>query len=69
MAGIVGAVPGSGATGEDGNRGKGIHMGDGINSEEADYCPMVTPDGKYFYFTQGDDVMWMGAGIIDTYRE
>ncbi len=53
---------------EDGSWGDGIHMGDGINSEEADYCPMVTPDGKYFYFTQGDDVMWVDAGIIDTYR-
>ena len=53
----------------DGSWGNGIHMGDGINSAEADYCPMVTPDGKYFYFTQGDDVMWMDAAIIDTYRE
>lgn len=53
---------------EDGSWGDGIHMGGGINSEEADYCPMVTPDGKYFYFTQGDDVMWVDAGIIDTYR-
>ncbi len=53
----------------DGSWGQGIHMGDGINSEEADYCPMVTPDGKYFFFTQGDDVMWMDAAIIDTYRE
>ena len=54
---------------DDGSWGKGIHMGDGINSAEADYCPMVTPDGKYFYFTQGNDVMWMDAGIIDTYRK
>lgn len=52
----------------DGSWGQGIHMGHGINSAEADYCPMVTPDGKYFFFTQGDDIMWMDAAVIETYR-
>ena len=28
---------------DDGSWGQGIHLGDGINSEDADYCPMVTP--------------------------
>lgn len=53
----------------DGSWGQGIHMRDGINSAETDYCPMVTPDGKYFFFTQGDDIMWADAAIIDRYRE
>ncbi|MEM6936275.1 MAG: hypothetical protein AAF552_07440 [Pseudomonadota bacterium] len=53
---------------DDGTWGKGIHLEDGINSEESDYCPMVTPDGKYFFFTQGDDIMWMDAAVIDKYR-
>jgi Tol biopolymer transport system component len=53
---------------EDGSWGQGIHMGDAINSEKADYCPMVSPDGKYFYYTQGDDIMWVDAAIIDSYR-
>ncbi len=53
----------------DGTWGQGIHMGEGINSEATDYCPMVTPDGKYFFFTQGEDIMWVDAAIIDTYRE
>jgi len=52
----------------DGSWGQGIHMGDTINSAEADYCPMVSPDGKYLYYTQGEDVMWVDARIIDTYR-
>ena len=52
----------------DGSWGQGIHMGENINSAEADYCPMVSSDGKYFYYTQGDDIMWVDAGIIDTYR-
>lgn len=53
---------------EDGSWGQGIHMGDTVNSPEADYCPMVSPDGKYFYYTQGDDIMWVDAAIIDSYR-
>ncbi|MDJ0909312.1 MAG: hypothetical protein QNI99_08955 [Woeseiaceae bacterium] len=52
----------------DGSWGQGVNMGDEINSEEADYCPMVSPDGKYFYYTQGDDIMWVDAEIIDRYR-
>ena len=53
----------------DGSWGKDIHMGDTINSAEADYCPMVTPDGKYFYYTQGNDLVWVDAAIIDNYRQ
>ena len=53
----------------DGSWGDGINMGDGINSAETDYCPMVTPDGRYLFFTQGDDIMWVDAAIIDTYRD
>lgn len=52
----------------DGSWGKDIHMGDKINSDKIDFCPMVTPDGKYFFYSQGGDVYWMDAKIIDTYR-
>ncbi|MEO1035409.1 MAG: hypothetical protein AAFX44_07615 [Pseudomonadota bacterium] len=54
---------------DDGSWGQGIHMGEPINSPDTDYCPMVTPDGKYFFFTQGNDIMWMDAAIIDTFRK
>jgi hypothetical protein len=30
---------------------KPINLGDKINSSGYDYCPLVTPDGKYFFFT------------------
>ena len=52
----------------DGTWGDGINMCETINSTDIDYCPMVTPDGKYLFFTQGDDIMWVDAAIIDTYR-
>ena len=54
---------------DDGSWGDDIHMGDVINSSDIDYCPAVTPDGKYFFYTQGDDIMWVDAAIIDSYRE
>ena len=30
---------------------KPVNLGNAINSEQIDYCPSVTPDGKYFKFT------------------
>ncbi|MEO0344953.1 MAG: hypothetical protein AAF229_01735 [Pseudomonadota bacterium] len=53
----------------DGSWGDDIHMGPEINSSEIDYCPMVTPDGKYFFYTQGNDLMWVDAAIIESYRD
>jgi len=36
---------------EDGSWTKAKNMGEKINSSEPDYCPNVTFDGKYFFFT------------------
>ena len=53
---------------EDGSWGPGVNMGPDINTEGLDYCPVVTPDGKYFFFTRGNDIMWVDASILDRYR-
>ncbi|MEO0971778.1 MAG: hypothetical protein AAFX85_01690 [Pseudomonadota bacterium] len=53
----------------DGTWGQDKHMGDVINSADIDYCPMVTPDGKVFFFTRGDDIYWVDAGILEQFRE
>ena len=52
-----------------------IHMGDRINSEHFEYCPSVSPDGKFLFFTRRDssqdrkgDIYWMDAGIIEELR-
>lgn len=55
--------------GDDGEWGPGVNMGPTINTAGIDYCPMVTPDGKYFFFTRGNDIMWVDAAIVDTYRD
>ncbi len=54
---------------EDGTWSAGVNMGPEINTPGIDYCPMVTPDGKYFFFTRGDDIMWVDAKILDNYRD
>jgi Tol biopolymer transport system component len=53
----------------DGSWTKYKHMGNEINSIYSDYCPYVSPDGKYFFFTSrrtgSDDIYWMDSKFID----
>lgn len=51
-----------------GSWSKDVHMGKEINTEANEYCPMMTPDGKYFFFTRGNDVMWMDAKALKRFR-
>jgi hypothetical protein len=36
----------------EGNWGVPINLGEDVNSEIIDYCPMVSPDGKYLFFSR-----------------
>jgi len=44
------------------------NMGDQINSAGSDYCPMLSPDEKYFFFTStrtgNGDIYWVGIELI-----
>jgi len=46
-----------------------VNMGSSVNSENNEYCPRVSHDGKYMFFSRriGDkgDFYWVDAGIID----
>ncbi|MEE9466021.1 MAG: hypothetical protein V3W14_10665 [Candidatus Neomarinimicrobiota bacterium] len=48
------------------------HMGSAINSSASDFCPALSPDGKYLFFTSGrrgsDDVYWVDRAVIDQFR-
>ncbi|MCP5108170.1 MAG: hypothetical protein GY950_32585, partial [bacterium] len=41
---------------------KAQNMGKKINTSSSEFCPMVSPDGKYFFFTSrrkgSDDIYW-----------
>ena len=58
--------------GTDGSWSPLKNMGSAINSDERDFCPMVTPDGKYLFFSSkrdGEgDIFWVDADVIDTLR-
>ena len=44
------------------------NLGPGINSTERDFCPMVSPDGRYLFFSSKrlgmGDVFWIDASVI-----
>jgi hypothetical protein len=48
------------------------NMGDAINSDKRDFCPMLTPDGEYLFFSSkraGEgDIFWVDAKVIETLR-
>ena len=54
---------------EDGSWTQAKNMGNAINTKNYEFCPFVTIDGKYFFYTQGNDLMWVDAEIIESYRE
>ena len=49
------------------------NMGSTINSDKRDFCPMVTPDGKYLFFSskrQGEgDIFWIDAKVIESLQD
>ena len=56
----------------DGSWMEPVNMGEPVNSSTLEYCPVVSPDGKYLFFTSrrrgNDDIYWVDAKIIDSYR-
>jgi hypothetical protein len=62
--------------------GEPVNFGTDINSEVLEYCPMVTPDGEYLFFSRRrsdppesgwaaishGDVFWVDAAVIERLR-
>ena len=44
-----------------------INLGEEINTDGLEICPMITPDGKYLFFLR-HKVMWTSAKFIDKLR-
>lgn len=53
----------------DGNWTKAINMGKEINSKHYEYCPFVTKDGKYLFYTSNQDIYWISTEIINDIKE
>jgi len=49
-----------------------VNLGKPLNTEAHDYCPMVSPDGKYLFYSSKkrgiDDVYWIDAEIINEFK-
>lgn len=62
----------------DGGWTQPANLGPAINTEQTDFCPMVTPDGKWLCFsrrtgaswaeaTEGE-IFWVDVGVIEEFR-
>ncbi len=40
------------------------NMGDKINTEYNENCPILSPDDKFLFFTRHDDIYWVDATVI-----
>ncbi|MDG3581842.1 hypothetical protein [Galbibacter pacificus] len=49
---------------DDGTWKPAKNLGTNINTSSYDFCPYVTPDGKYFFYSSERDVKWVGVGAL-----
>lgn len=56
----------------DGRWSEPKNLGAGINSDKSEYCPKLSHDGKYLFFTSQrsgkGDVYWVDVKVIERYR-
>ncbi len=52
----------------DGNWTPSRSLGSTINTETDDFCPYVTPDGKYLFYASRGDIYWVSAEVIRALR-
>jgi len=59
----------------DGNWSEALNLGPQVNTEYAETCPSLSPDGKYIFFGRYNDengksnIYWLSSEIIDKLRE
>lgn len=57
---------------DDGSWSCPVNMGEKINTAKRERFPMVSPDGKYFFFmrhTETQDFFWVSTSIFDELKE
>ena len=53
---------------EDGGWGEAFNLGDRINTPGTNFCPSLSPDGKYLFFCTCRDIYWVSAEVIERLR-
>ena len=49
---------------EDGTWSDAKNLGPTINTETVDFCPFVTPDGKYLMYSSRGDIYWVSMEVV-----
>jgi len=49
---------------EQGNWSDGINLGSAINTPEVDFCPSLSPDGRYLFYSSNGDIYWVSTDLI-----
>ena len=44
------------------------NMGSTINTDAYEFCPFMTSDGKYLFFSRNGDIFWMEAAMISGFK-
>ncbi|OQP58159.1 hypothetical protein A3860_07485 [Niastella vici] len=44
--------------------GNPTNLGVGINTKTYEYCPYLTPDGKYFFYSSENEVKWVSSNVL-----
>lgn len=50
--------------GADGNWSASKSLGNAVNTNTDDFCPYVTPDGKYLMYASRSDIYWVSTDVI-----
>lgn len=48
----------------DGSWSQAQNLGEEVNTQYYEYCPFVTKDGKYLFYTSNQDIYWVSTEII-----
>jgi ankyrin repeat protein/Tol biopolymer transport system component len=54
--------------GKDGSWSEPRNMGGAINTKANENCPIISPDGKFFFYTSAGDIYWVSSKVIDEFR-
>ena len=52
----------------DGSWSDSFNLGDAVNSPATNFCPSLSPDGKYLFYSTSRDIYWVSAEVIEKAR-
>ena len=45
-----------------------VNLGEAINSEGTEFCPSLSPDGRYLFYSSEADIYWVDIQVIENLR-